>query len=85
MFYATYKGIGNSDVAEFMTEQERNDWVNFTDEYSKVFGITKENATFERKSLTDKKTIAKIIDNKNIKKVVDVYNPNQNWYLRSLL
>ena len=31
MYFATFKNIGETDIAAFATEQERNDWVNFRD------------------------------------------------------
>ena len=39
MYYATYKDIGETDIAAFQTEQERDDWVNFKDPYSKALGV----------------------------------------------
>lgn len=84
MYYATYKGIGISDVTAFESEQERNDWVEFNDAFSLLCGATKENSTFERQILTNKREIARIVNNKNIKKVTDTYNPKQWWYLRSV-
>lgn len=84
MYYASYKGIGNTDIAEFVSEYDRNNWVNFKDEFSLFFGVTKENSTFERQILTNKREIAKAINNKKIKKIADTYNPNQWWFLRSI-
>ncbi len=85
MYYATYKGIGISDIAEFETEQERDNWVNFEDSFSLGFGTTKENATFDRQTLANKNEISKVVNNKNIKKIADTYNPKQWWYLRSVI
>ena len=42
MYYATYKGIGMSDITVFESEQERNDWVEFKDDFSLLCGVTKE-------------------------------------------
>lgn len=83
MFYATYKGIGKSDIAEFQTEKERDDWVNFNDELSKVCKVTKKNCFFERTKLTDENIIKKIVNN-NLIQEYDTYNPNQKWYLLSI-
>lgn len=52
MFYATFSGIGESDIAEFKTERERDDWVNFQDGHSLSVGYTKEAAVFGRKKLS---------------------------------
>ena len=52
MFYATFSGIGESDIAEFRTEWERDDWVNFRDKHSLSVGYTKEAAVFGRKKLS---------------------------------
>lgn len=84
MYYATFKGIGKSDIAEFKTKQDRDNWVNFKDSYSLAFGTTKENATFQRYELTDEKELSKVVNDKNIERVVDTYNPNQWWILRSI-
>lgn len=85
MYYATYKGIGISDITVFESRQERDNWVEFQDAFSLICGATKENATFERIVFTNKKEIIQVITNKNIKKVVDTYNMKQWWYLRSII
>lgn len=85
MYYATYKGIGISDVAAFESEQERNDWVEFKDDFSLLCGVTKENSTFERQILTNKREIERVVNNKKIKKIADTYNPKQWWFLRSVI
>ena len=46
MFYAKFREIENSDIAEFQTEQERDEWVNFQDEFSRDFGTTLDNCVF---------------------------------------
>lgn len=85
MYYATYKGIGISDVTAFESEQERNDWVEFKDDFSLLCGVTKENSTFERQILTNKREIERVVNNKKIKKISDTYNPKQWWFLRSII
>ena len=85
MYYATYKGIGLSDVTVFESEQERNNWVDYKDDFSLLCGVTKENSTFERQILSDKREIEKVVNNKKIKKIIDTYNPKQWWYLRSII
>lgn len=85
MYYATYKGIGISDVTAFESEQERNDWVEFKDDFSLLCGVTKENSTFERQILTNKREIERVVNNQKIKKIADTYNPKQWWFLRSVI
>lgn len=85
MYYATYKGIGISDITAFESEQERNDWVEFKDDFSLLCGVTKENSTFERQILTNKREIERVVNNKKIKKIIDTYNPKQLWFLRSII
>lgn len=85
MYYATYKGIGISDVTAFELEQDRDDWVEFKDYFSLFYGVTKESSTFERQILTNKKEIVRVVNNKRIKKIADTYNPKQWWYLRSVI
>ena len=78
MFYATFKGIGKSDIAVFHTEKERDDWVNFKDDYSLAFGANVNNTSFERIPLssgTAKKRIKTMLHKK------DEYNHNQEWYI----
>lgn len=77
MFYATFKGIGKTDIACFQTEEERNNWVNYADEYSRALGINKDNSSFERITLssgTAKKRIKNMLHKK------DNYNHRQEWY-----
>lgn len=83
MFYAKFKGIENSDVAEFRTKQERDEWVNFQDEFSRDFGTTLDNCVFEREILTDIKEIKSVIENTNILTERDEILPYIKWYLRS--
>lgn len=85
MYYATYKGIGISDITAFESEQERNDWVEFKDDFSLLCGVTKENSTFERQILTNKREIERVVNNKKIQKIIDTYNPKQWWFIRSVI
>lgn len=62
----------------FHTEQERNDWVNFKDEYSLAFGANKDNSSFERIPLDSgiaKKRIKTMLHKK------DGFNDKQEWYI----
>lgn len=84
MFYGIFVGIENSDVAEFSTEQERDEWVNFQDEFSRDFGTTLENCVFERAALTDQKIIDSVVNNPHIQAAQDEILPYIKWYLRSI-
>lgn len=77
MYYATYKNIGETDIASFKTEQERNDWVNFKDPYSKAFGVNAENSTFDRTVLAAEEAEPRI---KNMLHKEDEFNDGQEWY-----
>lgn len=83
MFYAKFKGIENSDVAEFRTEKERDEWVNFQDEFSRDFDTTVDNCIFEREKLTNEDEIKSVVENKNIPTAQDEILPYIKWYLRS--
>ncbi len=83
MFYAKFRGIKNSDVAEFQTKQERDEWVNFQDEFSRDFGTTHDNCVFEREKLTDKNEIRSVIEDKNIPAAQDEILFYIKWYIRS--
>ena len=84
MYYATYKGIGNSDIAEFKTAEERDNWVNFKDEASIVCGTTPDNCTFQREVFDDEKVIDEITHDPSIIHNIDIFNESQVWYLRSV-
>lgn len=45
-FYAKFKET-DDEIIVFKTQQERDDWVNFKDEFSILAGCTKENSTLE--------------------------------------
>jgi hypothetical protein len=85
MFYAKFREIENSDIAEFQTEQERDEWVNFQDEFSRDFGTTLDNCVFEREKLTDEKEIKSVIEDKNILTAQDEILHYIKWYIRSSL
>ena len=84
MYYATFKGIGESDIVEFKTAKERDDWVNFRDETSRILGITPNNCTFEREVLNDKNIIDEVTHDPSIQHYTDIYDKNQVWYIRSV-
>ena len=75
MFYATFKDVGDCDVAEFRTENERNDWVNFLDDFSLAFGSNKETAAFQRMTLSEPE--ARRLISKSLWKE---YEPHITWY-----
>lgn len=83
MFYAKFREIENSDVAEFQTEQQRDEWVNFQDEFSRDFDTTVDNCVFGREKLTNEDEIKSVVENKNIPTVQDEILPYIKWYLRS--
>ena len=77
MYFATFKNIGETDIAAFATEQERNDWVNFRDPYSKAFGVNSENCTFERMVIPAEEAEQRIGTMLHKK---DEFNVGQEWY-----
>lgn len=77
-FYATFKNIGVSDIAAFQTEQERDDWVNFKDPYSKALGVDAANSTFERTAMTSEEAEQRIGTMLHRK---DEFNARQEWYI----
>ena len=78
MFYATYKGIGESDIAEFEKKEDRDSWVNFQDAFSLRYGVTSENAAFQRKILASSTAKRKI---RNRLHTQDMSNSNIKWYV----
>lgn len=83
MFYATYKLPVLSDICEFATKRERDDWVNFRDHVSKALKITPENAIFEREAISEEYFKRAMKDFKP-RTVMDTIVPGQKWYLLSL-
>lgn len=81
MFYAKFRRIKNSDVAEFQTEQQRDEWVNFQDEFSRDFDTTVDNCVFGREKLTNENEIKSVVENKNIPTAQDEILPYIKWYL----
>lgn len=77
MFYATFKNIGDTDIAAFATEQERNDWVNFRDPYSKALGVDAKTSTFERMVIAAEEAEPRI---KTMLHKKDEFNAGQEWY-----
>lgn len=82
-YYAKFK-LKVSDIAEFKTKQERDEWVNFKDKWSVDLEITPENCTFEREALPDNTKIEDLIE-PTTKRVIDEDSPNIVWYLRSVV
>jgi hypothetical protein len=81
MFYAKFRGIENSDVAEFQTEQQRDEWVNFQDEFSRDFDTTVDNCVFGREKLTNENEIKNIILSKNVLTEPDEFLHYITWYV----
>lgn len=78
MFYATYKNVGESDIAAFQSKSERDDWVNFKDPYSKAVNINVNNSTFERMPLPADEAKPRI---KTMLHIKDEFNVGQEWYV----
>lgn len=78
MYYATFKNIGESDIAAFKTEQERDNWVNFKDPFSIALNCNAENSTFERSAISNEEAEQRI---KDMIHTEDEYNPGQEWYI----
>lgn len=77
-YYATYKNIGESDIAAFNIQQDRDDWVNFRDPFSIALGINADNCTFERTPVDNKEAEQRI---KTMLHKRDEFNPGQEWYI----
>lgn len=78
MYYATFSGIGESDIAAFSTKQTRDDWVDFKDEVSIVAGTTIENCAFKRTAMSRNEALSRI---PFMQREKDVSNPNLTWYI----
>lgn len=95
-FFATYAPITRDrlrayevfgttqEIAVFETEQERDDWVNFRDQFSRDMGNSPDDCFFQRRKLSTKTAIRKITQTRDKSLVIDEINPNQQWYLIGL-
>ena len=95
-FFATYAPITldrlrayevfgtTQEIAVFETEQERDDWVNFRDQFSRDMGNSPDDCFFQRRNLSTKTAIRKITQTRDKSLVIDEINPNQQWYLIGL-
>ena len=77
MYYATYKDVGDCDIAAFQTKQDRDDWVKFKDPYSNAIGASVGNSTFERKAISAEEAEMRI---KTMLHIKDEFNDGQEWY-----
>ena len=64
MYYAKFTET-SCEVLAFKTKAERNNWVEFKDEFSVAAGSTPCNATFQRESITSRDA-AETIGRKNL-------------------
>ena len=82
-YYATYKGIGHSDIAMFESEKKRDEWVNFQDLFSKSLGLNPDNATFQRCAIDNEEAERLINKHRNVLPVKDDFNTGLSWYMFS--
>lgn len=80
MFYATFKDIGETDIAAFETEKERDDFVDFQDTYSKSIGRTVDNCTFERIALDTEQAEKRI---GSMIHTIDDFDSKTHWYIQN--
>lgn len=80
MFYATFKDIGETDIAAFETEQERDSFVNFQDTYSQAIGRTADNCTFERIALDTEQAEKRI---GSMIHMIDDFDSKTHWYIQN--
>lgn len=72
------------EIAVFDTEQERDDWVYFRDQFSRDMGNTPDNCFLPRRVLSAATAINAITQTRDKSLVTDEINPNQQWYLIGL-
>ncbi len=72
MFYFA-KFVGNyNEIIIFKTKEDRDNWVNFKDEFSRDMGTTSENALFQRVALSPERAIVIAGDS---------FNRKDNYYI----
>lgn len=77
-YYATFKGIGLSDIAVFKSKKDRDNWVNFQDPYSKALGSNSTNCTFDRMAISSSEAEKRI---KTMRHTEDLFNADIAWYV----
>lgn len=79
MFYATYDGYEDTEIAEFDTREALETWLNYQDRFTQEFGSIKK----DRKELKNKRRIARILKDPRYIRTTDFdgirwifYNPS---------
>ena len=85
MYFARFKVNGfldrYADIAVFNNEKDWREWLNYEDDFTKMYGVdTKEDHEFDRIPISEEEAL-KIVDMDNL--VIDEYNHNLKWFLRS--
>lgn len=81
MFYATFDEDNVFEIAEFLSESERDDWVNYKDQISLLLHTTIDNAPFKRIPFDNEKIINMLHDVSVFNKHSDEFNDRITWYL----
>ena len=55
MFYFAKFKENNNEIIIFKTQQERDNWINFQDEFSRDMGTTADNAVFHRMAISSER------------------------------
>ena len=80
MFYAFFGEIGLTEITAFKTKRERDDWVDYKDEFSKALKISKSNSTFKRCSV-EAEVAEEAISSRRMLPQPDGVNEEQVWYV----
>ena len=80
MFYATFNEDNVLEIAEFLSEAERDDWVNYRDPISLLLHTTIDNTPFERIPFDNERIICMLHDVSVFNKRSDEFNDRITWY-----
>ena len=82
MYYATYKVFTTRpEIACFQTEKERDDWVNFEDDFSKSFPMLPE-ISLPRVKIVNRLLVRKLDSGEMYRRIDDEDVPSMYWLVR---
>lgn len=79
LYYASFEGV-SSEIMEFTTEEARDNWVSFKDDFSVDFDIKKGDGDFERRKVTDLGEVVALLNDNRVCRLVDEFVPDMVVY-----
>lgn len=79
LYYASFEGV-TSEIMEFTTEEARDNWVSYKDEFSLDLDIQKRDGDFERRKVTDLGEVVALLNDIRVHRSVDEFTPGMVIY-----